>query len=73
MSTNGKEKLIAKIQHFYDGIVNLKQSNQDWCITSNDHKEKEQRKVMCECYEAMAVSFADVFKEFLYNADRDES
>lgn len=76
MSTNGKngkEKLIAKIQHFYDSLINLSNSNQDWMITSNDQKEKEQRKVMAECYLSLSTSYAEVFKEFLYNADGNES
>lgn len=73
MSTNGKEKLIAKVQHFYDSLINLKQANEDYCITTNDLEEKGQRKVMAECYEAMSLAFADVFKEFLYNAERNDT
>lgn len=70
---NGKEKLIAKLQHYYDSIINLKQANEDYRLTSNDLKEKEHRKVLAECYDAMSLSFAEIFKEFLYNADGNES
>lgn len=73
MSTNGKEKLIAKIQYFYDGIVKVKQSNEDLSLTTNDLKEREHRKITAECYESMCLSFAEVFKEFLYNAERNDS
>lgn len=73
MSTNGKEKLIAKLQHFYDSLINIRQVNEDYCITTNDLEEKAQRKIMADCYQAMSLSFADVFKEFLYNAERDDT
>lgn len=73
MSANGKEKLIAKLQHFYDTITNVKQQNEDFRLVSNDPSEKEQRRVMAECYQSMCLSFSEVFKEFLYNAERDDT
>ena len=44
MSTNGKEKLIAKIQHYYDALINSKENNEDTLIASNDPVEREQIK-----------------------------
>jgi hypothetical protein len=69
MSANGKEKLIAKIQHFYDTLQNCKGQHQDLAITSNNPQEKEQQRIVGECYGVIGVMFSEVFKEFLYNVE----
>lgn len=73
MSTNGKEKLIAKIQHYYDALINAKENNEDTLIASNDPVERENRKIMGQCFHTMSIQFEEIFKEFLYNADGNES
>lgn len=73
MSTNGKEKLIAKIQHYYDALIGAKQMNEDAAMGANDHIDKEHRKLMGQCFHTCAVQFEEIFKEFLYNADGNES
>jgi len=73
MSANGKEKLIAKVQHFYDEIINIKHSNEEFRLVSNNPIEKEQRRIISECYHSISLSFYEVFKEFIYNAERNDT
>jgi len=73
MSSNGKEKLIAKIQHYYDAMVMAKQTNEDLAMSAHDHLDKEHRKLMSQCFHTVVIQFEEIFKEFLYNADGNES
>ena len=63
------DRLVAKIQHFYDMLVRNAQDNAETAIISDD----PERKIRCGClmdeYEIMAESFQEIFKDFIYNID----
>lgn len=70
---NGKEQLIAKVQHFYDVLTNAQQQNEDGLLLTDDKKEKEHRKSLNDNYQWLTKVFTDVFKEFLYRNEPPEN
>ena len=64
---NGYEKLVAKIQHFYDLIQQSSDRECDLSITSHEPATKAQCLIVVGAYQVMATMYKDVFKDFLYD------
>lgn len=66
---NGHEKLIAKIQHFYDVLMkHLEQYGAEALIT-NEPTSKHKCGLLAEEYVTIAAQYQEVFKDFLYNGE----
>jgi hypothetical protein len=63
---SGHEKLVAKIQHFYEVLVQLKDTNGDQAISSPSTKQKVIHHSYYQEYEKLEKIYEDVFKDFLY-------
>ena len=70
---NGHEKLIAKIQHFFDVLKMNCESNGANAVTVNLEDDKLAFSTLYKEYEKLASHYQDVFKEFLYNGDDAET
>lgn len=69
---NGHEKLIAKVQHFYDMLIQRSERNSDVAITTNEIEHKTRALVLMLEYAEISSAFMEVFKEFLYKGNPDE-
>lgn len=63
---NGKEQLIAKVQHFYDVLNNAQVQNEDALLITNNFEEKEHRRCINDNFNWIKDIYTEVFKEFLY-------
>jgi hypothetical protein len=66
MSANGREKLIAKIQHFYDLLVKHADENKDKAITESDQDKRFLASCVMQEYACIAATYVELFKEFLH-------
>lgn len=68
---NGYEKLVAKIQHFYDLIQQSADRECDLSITSHEADTKAQCLIVVGAYQTLGAMYKDVFKDFLYDNTED--
>ena len=66
---NSTQKLIAKIQHFYDLLTLNSERHGDHAIALDEQCERmEATAILCE-YHMLSSAYRDVFKEFIYDED----
>ena len=68
---NEAQKLIAKIQHFYELLIQKANANADLAITENEVSNKYVCSILMTDYALLANEYKDVFKEFLYTEVED--
>lgn len=71
MSANGKEKIVAKVQHFYEELVRALDNNKDKSIMENSAEKRSFAAHMMNEYFSLANSYQDLFKEFLHAEPND--
>ena len=66
---NGQEKLIAKIQHFYDVLtVGIDELGAE-AITKESHKKRSEVAFLVKEGVSIKNKYKEIFKEFLYDED----
>lgn len=66
-----KLKILAKIQHFYDFLVESSCRAGESAITSNNATQNMQDAVLMEAYASMAIEYKQIFSEFIYAGENE--
>lgn len=64
---NGHEKLIAKIQHFFDVLTKQMENFNEQSIVHPEKSEREHLRKKTEEMESLRKEYREIFKEFLYD------
>jgi hypothetical protein len=67
---NGHDKLIAKIQHFYDQLVKKSEQYSEMSLTAEFPTDRHKNGLSADEYKIIAVVYKEIFEDFLYDADK---
>ncbi len=70
---NGQEKLIAKIQHFYDVLTQRIEDLGADTISQDSHKKRSEAAIIMKEGISIKNKYREIFKEFLYDEDNVKS
>ena len=66
---NGHEKLIAKVQHFYDLLIKKAEQYDELALTAEQAHDRQLHGIYAAEYHLISTVYKDIFEDFLYNND----